>query len=132
MARKIIWSFEATADLEAIADYIARDSSFYAASFVIEVREASRSLNEFSERGRIVPELSNPSIRELFIKDYRLIYRIEESRVDILGLIHGRAEKIIFTWSGGKDSAMALYELQRTHSYEVNAALCFLIFSHFC
>ncbi len=44
MARKIIWSFEATADLEAIADYIARDSSFYAASFVIEVREASRSL----------------------------------------------------------------------------------------
>jgi len=92
MARKIIWSFEATADLEAIADYIARDSSFYAASFVIEVREASRSLNEFSERGRIVPELSNPSVRELFIKDYRLIYRIEESRVDILGLIHGRRD----------------------------------------
>jgi len=66
MARKIIWSFEATADLEAIADYIARDSSFYAAAFVLEVREASRSLNEFSERGRIVPELSNSSIRELF------------------------------------------------------------------
>jgi toxin ParE1/3/4 len=49
MARKIIWSFEATADLEAIADYIARDSSFYAASFVIEVREASRSLKEQKE-----------------------------------------------------------------------------------
>lgn len=32
-------------------------------------------------------------------------------------------EKIIFTWSGGKDSAMALYELQRTHSYEVSALL---------
>ena len=92
MARKIIWSFEATADLEAIADYIARDSSFYAAAFVLEVREASRSLNEFSERGRIVPELSNSSIRELFINDYRLIYRIEESRVDILGLIHGRRD----------------------------------------
>lgn len=48
MARKIIWSFEATADLEAIADYIARDSSFYAASFVIEVREASRLSVNFS------------------------------------------------------------------------------------
>jgi mRNA-degrading endonuclease RelE of RelBE toxin-antitoxin system len=36
--------------------------------------------------------LSNPSIRELFIKDYRLIYRIEESRVDILGLIYGRRD----------------------------------------
>jgi plasmid stabilization system protein ParE len=42
MARKIVWSFEATADLEAIADYIARDSSFYAASFVIEVRAATK------------------------------------------------------------------------------------------
>jgi len=92
VARKVIWSFEATADLEAVADYIARDSSFYAAAFVLEVREASRSLNEFSERGRIVPELSNSSIRELFINDYRLIYRIEEFRVDILGLIHGRRD----------------------------------------
>lgn len=92
MARTVIWSYEATADLEAIADYIARDSTFYAASFVVEVREASRSLNEFSERGRLVPELSNPSIRELFIKNYRLIYRVAESRVDILGLIHGRRD----------------------------------------
>jgi plasmid stabilization system protein ParE len=92
MARAVIWSYEATADLEAIADYIARDSTFYAASFVIEVREASRSLNEFSERGRIVPELSNLNIRELFVKEYRLIYSIEESRVVILGLIHGQRD----------------------------------------
>ncbi|MBI5675739.1 MAG: type II toxin-antitoxin system RelE/ParE family toxin [Nitrospirae bacterium] len=92
MARTVIWSYEATADLETIADYIAKDSTFYAASFVIEVREASRSLNEFSERGRLVPELSNPSIRELFIKNYRLIYHVEEVRVDILGLIHGRRD----------------------------------------
>jgi len=33
------------------------------------------------------------------------------------------AEKIIFTWSGGKDSAMALYKLQQTHRYEVSALL---------
>lgn len=92
MARKIVWSFEATSDLGAIADYIARDSAFYAASFVQEVREASRSLNLFSERGRIVPELSNPNIRELFIKEYRLIYSIEKSRVVILSLIHGRRD----------------------------------------
>jgi len=92
MARKIIWSFGATADLEAIANYIARDSSFYAASFVIEVREASRSLKEFSERGRMVPEISNPNIRELFIKSYRLIYSVEKTRVVILGLIHGKRD----------------------------------------
>jgi len=92
MARRIVWAVEATADLEAIAEYIAKDSTFYAASFVQDVRDASRSLNEFSERGRIVPELANPNIRELFIKGYRLIYNIEESRVVILGIIHGKRE----------------------------------------
>lgn len=92
MARKIIWSFEATTDLEAIADYIAKNSAFYAGSLVQDILDASRSLDRFSERGRIVPELSNPNIRELFVKEYRLIYNIEESRVVILGLIHGRRD----------------------------------------
>jgi uncharacterized protein (TIGR00290 family) len=32
-------------------------------------------------------------------------------------------EKVVFTWSGGKDSAMALYELQRTGRHEVAALL---------
>ncbi len=32
-------------------------------------------------------------------------------------------EKAIFAWSGGKDSAMALYELQMTHSYEISVLL---------
>lgn len=32
-------------------------------------------------------------------------------------------EKVLFTWSGGKDSAMALYELQMTQGYEVATLL---------
>lgn len=32
-------------------------------------------------------------------------------------------EKVLFTWSGGKDSALALYELQRNGRYEVTALL---------
>ena len=32
-------------------------------------------------------------------------------------------EKILFIWSGGKDSALALYELQKTRQYEVVALL---------
>lgn len=89
MARKVIWSYEATEDLDALAEYIARDSSFYAAAFTQQVLDASRSLNEFSERGRIVPELGEPTIRELLIRDYRLIYSIEQSRVVIVAFVHG-------------------------------------------
>jgi uncharacterized protein (TIGR00290 family) len=33
------------------------------------------------------------------------------------------AEKVLFTWSGGKDSAMALYELQKANGYKVVALL---------
>lgn len=89
MARKVIWSYEATDDLATLADYIAKDSSFYAAAFTQQILDISRSLNEFSERGRIVPELGNPNIRELLIREYRLIYNIEQSRIVILALVHG-------------------------------------------
>ena len=92
MAQKVVWSYEAVADLESLAEYIARDSSFYAASFVREIRDASRSLVRFAERGRVVPELSSAKIRELLIKDYRLIYGIEKGRVVILGLIHAKKD----------------------------------------
>ena len=90
MARKIIWTLEAADDLESIATYISRDSHFYAKSFVREIINASLSLKEFPERGRIVPEFSNSAVHELFIKEYRLIYKIEESRIVILGIIHGK------------------------------------------
>ena len=89
MAREVVWSQEAAADLEAIAEYIAKDSAFYAAAFVTEIRDASRTLIEFAERGRVVPELDNPEVRELLIKDYRLIYFVAEKHVTVLAVIHG-------------------------------------------
>lgn len=92
MARQIIWSYEAVSDLESIADYIVKDSPFYAAAFVQELREASRSLRTLSERGRVVLELQSLNIRELFIKEYRLVYSVEERQVVILGIIHGRRD----------------------------------------
>jgi len=33
------------------------------------------------------------------------------------------AEKVIFSWSGGKDSALALYEVQKSKNYEILALL---------
>ena len=32
-------------------------------------------------------------------------------------------EKVLLTWSGGKDSAMALYEMQRINGYEISCLL---------
>lgn len=46
MAREVVWTEPAWEDLEAAAQYIARDSESYAAVFVREVKEAAESLTE--------------------------------------------------------------------------------------
>ena len=89
MARKVAWTEAAWNDLSEIADHIAIDSPHYAATFVREARDAAQSLVEFAERGRVVPEFGDQSVRELFIKTYRMVYQVSASTVYVLGLIHG-------------------------------------------
>ena len=89
MAREVVWTEPGWDDLEAAADYIARDSEFYAAAFVHEAREAASSLADFAERGQPVPEFADESIRELLVKPYRLVYKITDEHVFIVAFIHG-------------------------------------------
>ncbi len=97
MARQVAWAETAWRDLERIADYIAEDSPGYAAAFVRRVRDRARSLEEMAERGRVVPELEEPAVRELIVGSYRLVYEIEGADVHILGLIHG-ARDLVALW----------------------------------
>ena len=92
MERQVIWAQAAQEDLDAAAAYIQRDSSAYAASFVSRALEVGRTLREFAERGRIVPEFLDKDVREVFIYNYRLIYRIEKERISILAVIHGKRD----------------------------------------
>ena len=85
MARDLAWTETAWRDLEGIADHIAEDSPGYAAAFVRRVRDQSRSLDEFAERGRVVPELADARVRELLVGSYRLIYEVDVTVVDVLG-----------------------------------------------
>lgn len=89
MAWIVHWTEIAWSDLESIAEYIAKDSSHYAAVFVHDVKLAARSLCCFAKRGRVVPELSEPAIRELIIRNYRLIYKISDNNVHIIAFVHG-------------------------------------------
>jgi len=89
VAREIIWTESAWTDLEEIADHIAKDSEYYAAALVQDIRDASRTLRTLAQRGRIVPEFRDPLIRELLVGNYRLIYRSGRTAVYLLGVIHG-------------------------------------------
>jgi len=97
MARKVTWTESAWIDLEEVADYIGKDSPHYAGAFVHEVRDAARSLAYLAERGRTVPEFNDPSIRELFVRSYRLIYQVTEQNVYVVGFIHG-ARDLVALW----------------------------------
>lgn len=103
MARTIAWTELAWSDLERAVDYIAQDSPTYAASFARQIWELAQSLDEFPERGRTVPELGDPNVRELLPSSYRLLYEIREDAVYILGLIHGARDLDgLWTREGGR------------------------------
>lgn len=88
MARRVRWSAPALEDLDQAAQYVARDSRYYAAVLVRAAMDAARSLDLFAERGRLVPEAGEPHVRELFVQSYRLIYELGEGTIDILAFVH--------------------------------------------
>ena len=90
MAFTLEWSEEALEDIESIANYIEKDSPTYAKSVISKLFEKAELLQEFSELGRKVPEMSNPQIREIFVYSYRLIYKIEHTKIVFIAVVHGR------------------------------------------
>jgi len=87
---RIDWTDEAVHDLEAVRDYIARDSEHYAASVCADIVHAVERLAVFPEHGRIVPELRRATLRELIQGSYRVVYRLHSlERVEVLTVFHG-------------------------------------------
>ena len=87
---RVVWSPEAPDDLDAVAEYVARDSAFYARVVVDKILETARGLRQFPERGRVVPELADDCIREIFAYSYRIIYQATNEAIVILALVHGK------------------------------------------
>src|SRR5688572_17053017 len=97
MARKVVWSDEAIADLGTIVRYIAADNRRAAEELGMTVFDRTRVLSEFPFSGRIVPEERNQNVREIIVDPYRVIYEVnvEAGAVEILRVWHaarGRPE----------------------------------------
>ena len=90
MAYRVVWSPRAVDDLEAVAQYIAADSTAYAAAVVKTILNTARNFSRFPFSGRVVPELGDESIREWFAYSYRVIYRVEEETVTVAAIVHGK------------------------------------------
>jgi len=90
MARRVVWSAAANADLDDVDAYVSTRSPSSAQRLIQKLREAADGLRDFPYAARMVPELEDPNRRETFVYDYRLIYRVEPDRIRILRVVHGR------------------------------------------
>ncbi|HET9136363.1 MAG TPA: type II toxin-antitoxin system RelE/ParE family toxin [Candidatus Kapabacteria bacterium] len=89
MAKKeIVWSESAREDMHDIFNYISHQSLFYADTVIEQIIESAESLSSLSERGRVVPELRSPFIREIFVYQYRLLYKLSADSIEIIGILH--------------------------------------------
>ncbi len=87
--REVSWTLRARDALDDAAAHIALDSPNAVVDLVESALAAAESLDTLSERGHIVPELEFPTVREIFIDKYRLIYQVTSSRVTVIGFLPG-------------------------------------------
>jgi addiction module RelE/StbE family toxin len=86
---QIQWTERAKEDLKNIAEFISRDSVYYAEKQIDKLYESVEVLYEHSEIGRPVPEYEMPNLRQLIVSKYRLIYLIvDDSRIDVITVHH--------------------------------------------
>ena len=86
-------SRSARLDIQDIVRYISLDDPQQALRFGRYLIHHARSLAQFPLRGRVVPEFDDPAIRELIIKTYRIVYRVDHV---------SRSIEIVRFWHAGR------------------------------
>lgn len=91
MGYQVALSPSARRDLRAIVRYISLDSPERAVRFGQFLVSSTKGLGDFPHMGRVVPEFGDPSIREIVVRSYRIIYRVDhgDCRVDVARFWHG-------------------------------------------
>lgn len=83
---RVFWSPLAVERLENIFEYISKEDNDAAYKLIGRIFKKVETLSKFSERGRKVPEANREEIREIFVDEYRIIYRVESKRVIVLSI----------------------------------------------
>ena len=94
--RSVVWSQSAQLVLDEVIAYINQESPQNARQVLLAALGAADSLAILAERGRVVPELADSSIRELVVLKYRLLYRVSDSVVTVVAFLRGARD--FSTW----------------------------------
>ena len=85
---RLVWTRPALGDVLQIRDYIATDSPRYARLVAERLFGAVERLEAFPLSGRVVPELGEPTVREVIEAPYRIVYRVRPDVLEILTIVH--------------------------------------------
>jgi plasmid stabilization system protein ParE len=80
----VVWTEHALQSLVAIEDYIAMDDPAVAVVFIDRLIRRTDILIDQPRIGRMVPDVPGRELRELIEGNYRIVYRLNESTVEIL------------------------------------------------
>jgi addiction module RelE/StbE family toxin len=88
---KIVWTLRSREDLRDIATFIAKDNPPAALKLGDLIFARVDTLEKFPELGRVVPERNQPNMREIVVKNYRIVYRLRQKEMilEILRVWHG-------------------------------------------
>ena len=91
MGWPVILTPQSQEDLREIVTYIARDSPERARTFGNILIDKALSITAFPEMGQVVPEVADPSVREIIHGSYRIIYELvrDPNAVYVLRFWHG-------------------------------------------
>jgi addiction module RelE/StbE family toxin len=89
-AVRVEWSGRALTDLFEIEAFISQENPTAAAEFIERLIDAGERLATHPRRGRVVPELRQDGVRELFVSEYRIIFFVDVGAVGILAVAHGK------------------------------------------
>jgi plasmid stabilization system protein ParE len=79
MGCPVILTPQSQDDLREIVRFISQDSAERARAFGNALIDKALTLESFPAMGRIVPELGDPSVREIIHGSYRIIYEFYQS-----------------------------------------------------
>ena len=87
---KVHWTDRAKWRLKLIEDYIAKENPEAAKALTKRLLQRSHKTSDFPYSGRQTPEYQREDIRELLERPYRIIYRIKETQIDVIAVMHYR------------------------------------------
>ncbi len=89
---KLRWTRRARRDLSEIGRFIARDKPEAARRWVGRLQRKAQEAITAPKVGRRVPELERDDVRELLLRNYRIVYRLREDEIRVLTVFEGHRQ----------------------------------------